>query len=158
MKWAALLGFGGIGLIALISGLTWGWNRYALSSNGLRAQGRVVENHKSVSTTDSPPGGGSSGQIRNKYTYVSYYPVVEFVTENGETIRFRGSTGSGVPDYEPGTPVEVIYDPAEPHSAQMTAFSQRWLGPLVVTCAGLVLIFMGIGGFFLIGEPNGIVR
>lgn len=154
MKWMALLGFGGLGLVALVSGLLWGWNRYALSSAGLRTQGRVVENYKAVSTTDSPPGGGSSGQIRNKYTYVSYYPVIEFATERGETVRFRGSTGSGVPEYEPGAPVEVVYDPANPHKAQMTAFSQQWLGPLVVTGVGLLLLILGIGGFFLISEAG----
>jgi len=145
MKWMALLLFGGMGLGALIGGLLWGKKRFLLSRNGLPGRGKVIENYKSETTSR-----------KNGYdtTDISYYPVVEFRTRSGETIRFRGSTGSGVPDYEAGAPVDVLYDPEKPHEAQISAFSQFWLGPMVVTIVGLIMFILGVGSFFMIGESD----
>lgn len=43
-------------------------------------------------------------------TEKAFYPVVEFKTDTGNKIRFRGSTGSGYsPSYQQGQIVKVIY-------------------------------------------------
>ena len=147
MKWMVLFILGGLGLAALIGGLIWGAKRYYISTSGLHAQGIVVENYKSVSVN-------SDDSDRRSRSSVSYYPVVEFQTGQGEKIRFQGSTGSGTPDFEVGTPVEVIYKPQSPYEAQLAVFSQMWLGPVVVTVAGLIFLLMGVGSFFLIGSSD----
>jgi hypothetical protein len=85
---------------------------------------------------------------------VSFFPVVEFRTSAGTAIRFRGATGNGVPDYETGQLVAVAYQPDNPQKAQIVSFSQFWLGPIVVTAAGLLFFLMGIGTFFLIGSSD----
>ncbi len=117
----------------------WGGKRYSLSRGGLHVKGRVVENSKSVTTS-------SAGRDD-----VSYYPVVEFTTQKEEKIRFKGSTGMRTPEYEVGTPVDVLYNPANPNVAQMAVFSQLWLGPLVVTVLGLIMVSLGVGLYFVIG-------
>jgi hypothetical protein len=145
MKWMALLIFGGLGLAAIIGGLIWGVRRYALLHSGVRTQGKVVENYKGISIE-------STG--RNPGVIESYYPVVEYRTTQGEAFRFRGSTGSGVPEFEVGTPVELVYNPKNPAEAQLVNFSQFWLGPVVVIAVGLVCFLMGTGSFFLIGGSD----
>lgn len=47
-----------------------------------------------------------------------FYPMVEFQTAAGETIRFRGNIGTAfVPPYKVGNRVKVYYNPAQPRSA-----------------------------------------
>ena len=147
MKWMALFTVGGFGLFALVIGIVWGLKKYELFRSGLRTQGTIVDHYKCVST--------SVGDPRNRTgPDVSYFPVVEFRTVAGAAIRFRGATGSGVPDYETGSLVMVAYRPDNPQEAQIVNFSQLWLGPLVVIVAGLLFFLMGVGAFFLIGSSD----
>jgi hypothetical protein len=149
MKWLLLLIFGGIGLAALIGGVMWGQKRQSLVRNGVRAQGKVVAQEEGR----SPGTKGRVGSYRD--ASITYNPVVEFVTEAGQTVRFTGSSGGvGKPLIDTGTEVEVIYDPAEPSHAQIASFTQFWLGPLAVAGSGLVFLLMGVGGFFLIGSHD----
>ncbi|MCX7860340.1 MAG: DUF3592 domain-containing protein [Chloroflexus sp.] len=47
-----------------------------------------------------------------------FYPLVEFQTAAGETIRFRGNVGTAfAPPYKTGARVKVYYNPAMPQSA-----------------------------------------
>jgi hypothetical protein len=137
MKWMVLVLFGGMGLAALIGGLVWGAKRITLFRNGLPATGKVVEISESISSDDD----GS---------HTSYYPVVEFRTPSGETFRFKGSTGSSSPDYETGATVRIRYNPKDPREAQLTDFSHFWLGPVVLTAAGLIALFLGVGSFVML--------
>lgn len=144
MKWLALFIFGGIGAGVLVGGLLWGLKRISLYSEGRRTTGKVVsqEVHR------------EEDEETGKRTK-SFYPIVEFETTGGETVRFRGSTGRQKgPDFPEGTPVRVIYDPANPSNAQMANFSQFWLGPMTLTIAGAIFLAMGIGSFFLIRDSD----
>jgi len=138
VKWVALAMFGGVGLIAFIAGCVWGYQRFMLYRDGVPVQGIVIQNTQ----TRSKDSDGSTSS--------SYYPVVEFTVQNGETHRFTGSTGSGTPDYETGAKVNVRYDPRNPSSAQITDFTQFWLGPLGVGIFGFLFLAGGIGSFILI--------
>ncbi|MDO9026245.1 MAG: DUF3592 domain-containing protein [bacterium] len=138
MKWMVLVIFGGMGLAALIGGLTWGAKRISLYRNGLSATGIVVETYQSIST-DSDDNNS-----------VSYYPVVEFQTPDGQTHRFKGSTGSSSPDFEDGARVKLRYNPNDRSDAQLVNFSQFWLGPVVLTAAGLIALFLGVGSFVML--------
>jgi len=152
MKWIVLLICSAIGLPALIGGAAWLLKRYPLYANGIHTQGVVVESYESYSSS----GGRMRGQEPPGVS-VSYYPVVEFQIEEGEKIRFEGSTGSlGTPDYneQVGSKVEVIYDRRNPHNAQIYTFSQFWLGPLVITIVGLVFFLFGIVFFFMISKSD----
>lgn len=134
MKWIALLMFGTVGLIAFIGGGYWGYERFMLYQTGTTVVGTVVEEYRSSNST---------------------YPVVEFAAGNGKTIRFHGSTGnSGAPDYEVGTQIKVLYDPANPAEAQIADFEQFWLGPLAVSIFGFLFLLAGIGSFFLVRNSD----
>jgi hypothetical protein len=143
MKWMVLVLFGGLGLTALIGGLMWGSKRMALFRNGLPATGKVVETYRSSSTDD------------DDHTSVSFYPVVEFQAPDGQTFRFKGSTGSSSPEFEDGARVKLRYNPKNPSEAQLVNFSQFWLGPVVITAAGLIALFLGIGSFLVFGDDMG---
>lgn len=142
MKWMALFIFGGMGLAALAGGLLWGAKRWALFRHGIPATGTVVDTYES-SSTDS-----------DGHSSTSYYPVVEFRTPQGETIRFKGSTGGSSPDFENGAAVNLRYNPGNPQEAQLTNFSQFWLGPVAITIAGAIALFLGIGSFLVIGGDD----
>ncbi len=147
MRWIVLLMFGGLGLAAVIGGISWGLKRQSLVQQGVEARGSVVAQEESSGSTVSSSRTGSYRNVKK-----SYNPVVEFVTKEGKTVRFIGSTGGvGEPIIETGTEVKVIYDPAAPESAQIKSFSQFWLGPLVVAVAGIISLFLGVGGFFVMG-------
>ncbi len=150
MRWVLLLLFGGLGLAALVGGVAWGWQRLPLFQEGVRTTGVVVGQEETVTTT-------SRGSASHTYSeeVIDYNPVVEFTGEGGETHRFTGSTGGeGKPIIETGSEVEVLYDPADPGSAQIASFEQFWLGPVVVAGAGLIFLLMGVGGFFLMGGQD----
>ncbi|NTV47862.1 MAG: DUF3592 domain-containing protein [Chlorobiales bacterium] len=118
-----------IGLALIIGGGFWGIRRYVFLRRSLRAQGMVVEQFVQDSAEQS------------KF----YYPVVEFRTESGETVQFRGGAGNaGGPQIQTGTTVDVLYDPSKPSQAQINSFVQYWLGPLGITVMGLVIMAMGV--------------
>ena len=142
MKWVALAMFGGVGLIAFIAGCAWGYQRFMLYRDGVTAQGIVVENT------------GTRSKDSDGNTSTSYYPVVEFTVQGGEKHRFTGSTGSSTPDYETGAKVDVRFDPRNPSKAQITDFTQFWLGPLGVGIFGFLFLAGGIGSFILIKDSD----
>lgn len=68
-----------------------------------------------------------------------FYPVVEFRTVDGESIRFEGSTGSNPAAYRVGDTVKVLYDPQTPQSALIDSWEEVWMP------SGFLI---GIGGIF----------
>jgi hypothetical protein len=120
------------GLTCTICGTVWGIKRWRLRRNGARTIGMIV-------------GFSRSGVLRR----VAYFtPIVEFKTDAGNAIRFRGSTGqrSGSP-YQESQHVNVIYSRQYPWNAQIDNFEQFWLGPVAVGFFGLIVL-----GAFLFGE------
>lgn len=60
-----------------------------------------------------------------------YSPIIEF-NVNGQTYSFDGDTASYPPAYEVGEEVSVIYDPADPDTAQINKWTERWLMPIIL--------------------------
>ncbi|MER7282082.1 DUF3592 domain-containing protein [Dactylosporangium sp. NPDC000244] len=46
-------------------------------------------------------------------------PVYDYHTREGHPMRATEQVGTNPPRYRPGTPVVVLYDPAEPYRAQL---------------------------------------
>ena len=118
-----------IGLGILFLG--WQWRTYTQNqiATMLPAEGRVVD---VVSRTKT-----SGGERKT-----NFYPVVEFRTADGESVRFESSTGSNPSAYRVGDAVKVRYDPQTPQSAVIDSW-ELWLPSSIV---------IGVGGFFaLIG-------
>ncbi|MDH4207497.1 MAG: DUF3592 domain-containing protein [Anaerolineae bacterium] len=86
----------------------------------------------------SAPGTVVNNTIVAFATGASYAPVVEFRTMEGKTVRFVDSVGTIPPDYEVGTEVKVLYDPEDVHSARVVSWTRLWLGPTILTAAGVL--------------------
>lgn len=70
-----------------------------------------------------------------------YKPVVHFIDQNGQKIKFTSSTGSNESCGLIGQKVEVLYRPTDPHNAEINSFFNLW---------GFSAIFGGLGGVFLL--------
>ena len=105
---------------------------YRLEQNGEVVQGEVVRLEESSSTE-----GGCC----------VYSPVIEFEV-NGQAYSFESSNASYPPAYEVGERVEIIYDPANPNTAQINKWHERWLFPIIIIPAmiltSIILTFMMI--------------
>lgn len=98
------------------------WGAYAaytswqLDQNGETTTGIVV----SLAESSSSEGG-----------CCVYSPVIEF-SANGQTYTFEGDNASDPPAYQVGEQVNVIYDPADPDTAQINKWVERWLFPILI--------------------------
>jgi hypothetical protein len=123
----------GLGLVA--GGLYFASIQADLLLNGASAVGRVAAVEAGSSTSSS----GRPG----------FFPVVEFVTEHGNTVRFRHRTGQNPPAYVVGDEVRVTYLPDAPDGALIDEAFKNWLLPglLLLIGAGLSVISVkGIAG------------
>lgn len=82
---------------------------------------------------------------------VTYRPVVEFVTGNGEEVEFTSTMGTNPPRFSVGEQVEVLYLPAEPGDAKINDFADLWW--MTIGMAGMGIPFFAVGALiFLIGK------
>ncbi len=76
---------------------------------------------------------------------VTYSPVVEFQTLEGNTLVFESSFSSSPPAYDIGEKVEVYYLPSLPDSAKLNGFFSLWGGGLILGIIGSVFFTIGAG-------------
>lgn len=102
---------------------------WQLEQTGIATEGTVVEMEESSSA--------DSGCC-------VYSPIIEF-SVNGQTYRFEGDVASDPPEYRVGETVPVIYNPADPNTAQINKWVERWLFPLLIIpsmlCAAVLVTF-----------------
>jgi hypothetical protein len=91
-------------------------------------------------------------------TGASYAPVVDFRTMDGQTVRFVDGVGSIPPDYEVGTEVKILYDPADVHNARIVSWTRLWLGPTLLIGSGLAPVLIAGLVLWLIGRGVGSSR
>ncbi len=72
-----------------------------------------------------------------------YYPVVQFTSQNSQTIEFQSSEGSYPPSYSKGQKVEVLYRPTNPQDAQIRNFFSLWSGSITLAGSGGLLFLTG---------------
>jgi hypothetical protein len=117
-----------------------GYTGWKLQNEGIATTGTVVR----LEESDSSEGG-----------CCVYSPVVEF-SANGQIFSFESGNASDPPAYEVGEEVNVLYDPADPNTAQIDSFFERWIFPIIIIPA--MIFTAGILNFFMIrawrrGEP-----
>ena len=81
---------------------------------------------------------------------VSYYPLVQFITSDGQQVEFQTNSGSNPPLYDQGERVSVLYEPSSPQAAKIDGFFSLWGGALIVGGIGLVFALIG-GGMWVYG-------
>jgi hypothetical protein len=120
--------FGGIGLamLAITVHLIIQKNKFVHSS--VVSKGRVIE----------------LGRHRGSKRGNTYYPIVEFYTQDGQKQLMHSSISSDPPAYKVNEEVEVYYQPDNPAHAEIKGFFSQWLPALITGFIGT--IFGGIGG------------
>jgi len=131
-----------IGCITILANLFFAgfclWGAYAgyvswqLEQSGERTTGNVVR----LDESDSGEGG-----------CCVYSPVIEFVA-GGQTFTFESGNASDPPAYDVGEEVRVLYDPANPETAQIDSFFERWVFPIIIIPAMILAAL--IVNFFMI--------
>jgi hypothetical protein len=115
-----------LGLGMLVGAFFWYKSTSEFLAVTTKAEGTVVELRLSRSSDST-----------------TYAPVVDFVTQKGEEVRFVSSVSSNPPSYTVGEEVGIFYLPAAPYDAKIDGFFSLWGGATIVG---------GMGGlFFLIG-------
>lgn len=99
-----------------------GYVSWQLEQSGERTTGNVVR----LEESDSAEGG-----------CCVYSPVIEF-TAGGQTYSFESDNASDPPAYDVGEQVPVLYNPANPETAQIDSFFERWLFPIIIIPAMII--------------------
>lgn len=108
------------------------YNSWTLEQNGQTTTGIVIDLEESST---------------NEGGCCVYSPVIEFQV-NGQTYTFEGDNASDPPAYRVGETVPVLYDPADPNTAQINKWGERWLMPIILIPAMLFAALLTT--FFLI--------
>ncbi|RJP46818.1 MAG: DUF3592 domain-containing protein [Anaerolineaceae bacterium] len=99
-----------------------GYISWKLQTSGEKTEGTVVRLNEQ---SDSEGG------------CCTYVPIVEF-DAGGRAFSFEGGTASDPPAYRVGERMPVLYDPANPETAQIDKWSERWLFPILIIPAMLI--------------------
>jgi Protein of unknown function (DUF3592) len=75
------------------------------------------------------------------------YPVVEFETADGRSIRFEARAAVILARRKIGKPVEVLYDPADPQQAIVDDRVEIWAPALIFAAVGIMFILFALVGF-----------
>ena len=113
-----------------------GYTSWRLEQGGETITGTVIEMEES----DTSEGG-----------CCVYAPVIEF-NVNGQSYTSEGGNASNPPEYQVGEQVSVLYDPADPETAQINKWSERWLFPIIIIpvmlLAALLVNFFMVRAFW----------
>jgi hypothetical protein len=77
------------------------------------------------------------------------FPVIEFTTHAGQTIRFEADLGFYPSPPKRGQQVPVVYDPADPRQARLNTPAARWFVPGVWAGFGFISSTLGYLFVFL---------
>jgi hypothetical protein len=73
----------------------------------------------------------------------TYKPIVVFMTEDEETVKFTSSVGSGRPSYSKGDDVKVLYLSSDPQGAKLDGFFDLWGGVVILATVGSPFFLTG---------------
>ena len=83
-------------------------------------------------------------QVFNPGSGGVYCPTIEFSTPSGEVVRFASSFGTMPASHKVGQSVKVLYDPKEPHTAEIESGLSNWLVPGCLLAFAAGAIFFGV--------------
>jgi hypothetical protein len=72
-----------------------------------------------------------------------HFPVFEFVTETGRTLRHQSSAGSDPPTHQIGDQIDIWYHPNDPQQCDIRGESRALL--IAFAAVGLLFLAVGIG-------------
>ena len=130
--WIAVI----VGVLALVFGIYLHFSTKAFMEDAVETTGTVIEIYEKKPK--------SNMNNRNVSSELKYCPIIEFVTEAGDTVEFKSTFGSTDKNYyEEGDDIDVLYDPSNPVKAQQKTKSSN-MKTLVPIGMGIVFILMGL--------------
>ena len=81
----------------------------------------------------------------SKKVSTTYAPVVEFITDAGETITYISSSSSNPPSYDTGESISIYYLPDSPQRAKIDGFMDLWFGTVILAGFGSLFFLIGFG-------------
>jgi hypothetical protein len=117
----------------LIAGIA-SFNNIAKVNREESAPGRVVELTKRLEYDE---------EDRDRVIGEAYYPVVEFVAQDGKRRNVQLSEGSFPPAYEVGDEVTILYEPEHPLDARIKSFGSSalmWILPGITGILGIAFL------------------
>ncbi len=109
--------------------------------------GEVVD-HVFLRSSDTGPASSRGGG--------GHYPIVRYITENGQAYQVQGRVGagsrqtlsggieSGENHHPVGSTLRVAYRRDNPEDARVLGFGQQYLFPLIFAVIGLVLLMFAV--------------
>ncbi len=122
--------FATIGLLVVGFACLWIVRNAHFANFGTHAEGKVVEN---VSRRSQNSSGGA----------YSYYPIVEFMTDAGKSVRIQSTLGTNPALYSVGDSVKVLYDAKQPNRAKIDSDTEAWL-PVGLAAFGSIFALIGL--------------
>lgn len=119
-------------VIALAGAIAVTAYRMQMLSQAESATGTVIGFNTSISANDGR-------------TATVYSPVIEFTTTEGERLTYSPNTSSSRQPGEVGDTVNLLYDPADPNTAVINTFWQKWFGSMIA--ALLTVVFGAVAVF-----------
>lgn len=124
--------FGAAGSFLIWTGAYSAHASWRMGQLGHRAVGRVTDLREEFSRSGASGESGKGGAV--------YFPIIEFTDATGRRWRVETGVGTSPPAFERQQIVNVLYDARNPRDAQIDAFSERWLMPLLLLAGGTVLL------------------
>lgn len=72
-----------------------------------------------------------------------YYPLVRFITSQGELVEFRSDVGSNPSAYHRGETVQLLYPADKPEHARINSFLSLWGLSAFLGAFGLIFMLIG---------------
>lgn len=122
--------FVGIALIA------WGYMNVKHKIDGslyVKSEGTVISMREVPSTEDA-------GE--------TWAPIIKFKDSNGREHTFESNVSSDPPAYHIGEKVELLYPQGKPEDVFINSFTEKWLTPILLGVAGLVMFILSIWMIF----------
>jgi len=137
LKYVHLIFTVGLGSCMLLGALFFFLRSGVFVYRATATTGKVIDHDVKTSTSTG------SGSNRSSTT-TSYRPVVQFQLQ-GETITFVSKAGNNSPGDQPvGSEVPVLFNPKDPHNAEIDSFSAIWGGSVFMIVFGTIWTTVGV--------------
>ncbi len=138
-----------IGLLVLIYGAVTTTRLLLFTQSALSADGVVVGFEERERVRWQRRRGGNTSDtftrmLRNRRVEISYFPQVEFVTEDGTPAAFVSNVGGRSRRFAEGETVPVLYDPDDPSVGRIGEAFDLWFPSAFLGALGLTWGAVGL--------------
>lgn len=80
---------------------------------------------------------------------ITYSPVIQFLSKDGQQVEFTSSVGSSRPAYSVNDRVEVLYSSLNAEKVKVNSFFELWGAFLIMLVMGGAFLFIGVLVFLI---------